>query len=66
MAVTDADLARALVELIAAIDRRAPRVRGAAEPSIAREAKALRDRASKRLAQLAEDGVCPPPAPGPH
>lgn len=65
MAVTDAELARALVELIAAIDRRVPRAHGAAERSIAREAKALRERASRRLAQLVEDGVCTPPAARP-
>lgn len=65
MAVTDAELARALVELIAALDRRLPRVDDAAEPSIAREAKALRERASRRLAQLVEGGVCTPPAARP-
>lgn len=62
MAVTGAALVRALVEVIAAIDRRVPRVGRAAEPSIAREAKALRDKASKRLAELGEETVSAPPA----
>jgi hypothetical protein len=53
MAVADAELARALLELIAALDRRVPGVDRAGESSIARDAKALRDKASRRLAELA-------------
>lgn len=52
MAVTDAELARGLLELIAALDRRVPRPGRAGEPSIARDAKTLRDRAATRLAEL--------------
>jgi hypothetical protein len=59
MAMTTADLARELEELIAALDRRVPRVEQAGEVTIAREAAALRARAIDRLAELAEAGVAP-------
>ena len=54
MAVTGADLALKLRELIAALDRRLPRLEQAGEASIASDAAALRDRAVKRLAELAD------------
>jgi hypothetical protein len=54
MAVTDARLARELLELIAALDRRVPRVERVGEASIARDAAALRAKALTRLAELAD------------
>ena len=54
MAMTHADLARELHELIAALDRRVPRVEQAGEASIARDAARLREKAVKRLAELAD------------
>jgi hypothetical protein len=55
MAVTVAELIGELNELIAALDRRIPRVEQAGEASIARDAAVLRERALKRLAELAEN-----------
>jgi hypothetical protein len=55
MAMTDSDLARALLELIAALDRRVPHVERAGEASIARDADALREKARRRLAELGEE-----------
>ena len=52
MAIVDIELTRELEELIAALDRRVPRVEQAGEASIARDAAALRAKAVKRLAQL--------------
>lgn len=52
MAVTNAELARALQELIEALDRRVPRVDRAGEASIARDSSALRERATSRLAEI--------------
>ena len=52
MAMTAAELARELDELIAALDRRVPRVEQAGETSIARDAAALRSKAVARLAEL--------------
>jgi hypothetical protein len=46
-------LAIELEELVAALDRRVPRVEQAGESSIARDAAALRARAMARLAELA-------------
>ena len=46
-------LARELEELIAALDRRVPRVAQAGEVDIARDAAALRAKAVARLAELA-------------
>ena len=58
VAMKTGDLARELEELIAALDRRVPRVEQAGEVSIAREAAALRAKAVKRLAELVEvDGA---------
>jgi len=53
MAVTANDLAYELHELIAALDRRVPRVEQAGEDAIARDAAALRDKAVQRLRELA-------------
>jgi hypothetical protein len=53
MAVNRVELARELEELISALDRRVPRVEQAGEASIAREAAALREKAVRRLAELA-------------
>lgn len=52
MAVTTRDLARELHELIAALDRRVPRVEQAGEEAIARDAAALRAKAVQRLREL--------------
>jgi hypothetical protein len=60
MAVITNDLESVLEELIAALDRRVPRVEQAGEAGIARDAAALRARAVKRLAELARDGHHPP------
>ncbi len=46
------DLGRELEELIAALDRRVPRVEQAGESEIARDAAALRERAVARLKEL--------------
>ena len=55
MAVTNPRVARELHELIAALDRRVPRVERAGEASIARDAAALRAKAVQRLAELAHE-----------
>ena len=63
MAVSNRELARELEELIAALDRRVPRVEQAGEATIARDAAMLREKAVKRLAELGDsDGptVDPP------
>ena len=52
MAMNVPELARELEELIAALDRRVPRVERAGEAAIAREAAALREKAVDRLAEL--------------
>jgi hypothetical protein len=54
VAVTPADVAGRLRELIAALDRRAPRAGDAAEAAIARDAAALRAKAEGRLAEIAD------------
>ena len=46
------EVTRELEELIAAIDRRVPRVERSGEAAIARDAAALRARAVARLAEL--------------
>ena len=53
MAVSGLELKRELEELIAALDRRVPRVEQAGEAAIARDAATLRAKAVERLAQLA-------------
>ena len=57
MVVTN--LARALEELIAALDRRLPRVEQAGEADIARDAAALRAKAVDRLTKLVREGALP-------
>jgi hypothetical protein len=52
MGVSASDLTRDLEELIAALDRRVPRVERAGEADIARDAAALRAKAVARLAEL--------------
>ena len=52
MAITPNDVARELRELIAALDRRVPRVDQAGEAAIARDAAALREKALQRLREL--------------
>jgi hypothetical protein len=52
VAMNAPDLARELEELIAALDRRVPRVAEAGEAAIARDAAALRAKAIDRLAEL--------------
>lgn len=59
MAVNDVDLVRELHELIAALDRRVPRVERAGEAAIARDAALLRDRAVKRLEELTRRRASP-------
>ena len=63
MAVTHADLARRLRELVAALDRRAPRVGHAAEAAIARDAAALREKAMSLLAEIADQTTSAPDVP---
>ena len=57
MAVTPPELTRELEELIAALDRRVPRVEQAGEADIARDAAALRAKAVERLAELVTGAV---------
>jgi hypothetical protein len=52
MAVSANDLTRELHELIAALDRRLPRVEQLGEADIAREAAGLREKAVRRLKEL--------------
>jgi hypothetical protein len=52
LAISDDQLSHALQELIAALDRRVPRVNAAGEAAIASDAAALRAKAIKRLADL--------------
>lgn len=61
MAMTE--LARELEELIAALDRRVPRVEQAGEADIARDAAALRAKAVDRLAKLLCEGAVSPDLP---
>jgi hypothetical protein len=60
MAVSTNELESVLEELIAALDRRVPRVEQAGEAGIARDAAALRAKAVKRLTELGRDTVQPP------
>ena len=55
MAVETIQLVRELEELIAALDRRVPRIERAGETAIAHEAAALRANAMARMAELARD-----------
>jgi len=54
VAVTLGEVARRLRELIAALDRRAPRVADVAEAGIARDSAALRQEAVSRLAEIGD------------
>ena len=63
MAVTLTDVARRLRELIAALDRRAPRVGNVAEATIARDAAVLRAKAVNRLAEIADQTTSAPDDP---
>ena len=58
------ELARELEELIAALDRRVPRVEQAGEAAIARDAAALRAKAVDRLAELTTKSAVGPPDSG--
>jgi hypothetical protein len=60
MAVKPTELESVLEELIAALDRRVPRMEQAGEAGIARDAAALRAKAVTRLTELIRDGVHPP------
>jgi hypothetical protein len=60
MAVKAGELARELEELIAALDRRVPRVEQAGEAAIARDAAALRAKAFDRLTELAGNAAIRP------
>jgi hypothetical protein len=62
MGVDRVELARELHELIAALDRRVPRVEQAGEASIARDAAVLRDKARKRLEELEGQNIQSAPA----
>ena len=65
MAANTGELTRELEELIAALDRRVPRVEQAGETAIARDAAALRAKASNRLVELATNrSVGPEPDSG--
>ena len=55
--MTQQDLTCALVELIAALDRRVPQMERAGEASIAHDAEALREKAETRLAELKQPGA---------
>jgi propanediol dehydratase small subunit len=61
MAVSTHELESVLEELIAALDRRVPRVEQAGEADIARDAAALRAKAVDRLAELVRGTPLPPP-----
>ena len=52
MAMSRSHAVRALLELIAALDRRVPQAQRAGEASIARDAAALKARALKRIDEL--------------
>jgi hypothetical protein len=54
------ELMRELDELIAALDRRVPRVEQAGEAAIARDAAALRAKAFERLEELASHPAAEP------
>ena len=64
MAVDAKELTRELHELIAALDRRVPRVEQAGEVAIARDAAALREKAVQRLRDLDEQSKLAAPQAG--
>ena len=55
MAMNERDIVQDLRELIAALDRRVPRIGKAGEEAIARDAAALREKAVQRLKELEAD-----------
>jgi hypothetical protein len=59
MAISASELTRDLEELIAAIDRRVPRLDRAGEAAIVRDAAALRAKAVERLAELGHGPAIP-------
>ena len=59
MAVATTEAVRELLELIAALDRRVPRVERAGEAVIARDAAELRTRAMKRIEELERERHVP-------
>jgi hypothetical protein len=61
MTLSARELAHELEELIAALDRRVPRVEQAGEAAIAREAAALRVKAFDRLTELSTSLMVGPP-----
>jgi hypothetical protein len=58
--VNESTKIRALHELIAALDRRRPRVERAGEASVARDAAALKAKAIERLAELEQAAATQP------
>lgn len=60
VALTPNELTRELRELIAALDRRVPRVEQVGEAAIARDAAALREKAVQRLSDLEEQSKVAP------
>ena len=65
MVTGEPERARELEDLIAALDRRVPRVERAGEAAIARDAATLRERAVDRLTKLARR-LRPSREPGPR
>jgi hypothetical protein len=59
MAVGTSERRRELEELIAALERRVPRVEQVGEAAIARDAATLRANAIERLAELVNDPAAP-------
>jgi hypothetical protein len=64
MAVSRNTLVRELHELIAALERRVPRVERAGEAAIARDAAALKAKALQRIAELEAEDARRQSAPG--
>jgi hypothetical protein len=64
MAVNAGELIRELEELIAALDRRVPRVEQAGESAIACDAAALRAKAFDRLAEVVTNSAVGPEPDG--
>ena len=60
MAVSLADVARRLREVIVALDQRAPHTERSAEPAIARDASILREKAVNRLAEITNQATAEP------
>jgi len=60
VAVTHTDLVRRLLELVAALDRRSPRLGNADEATIARDSAALRQKALNRLAEITDQTTSAP------